>query len=72
MFSLHPYYHESEGEGEGIAFLTVCPKGGGGKRLFRGGRLPECGHLFKEILYVYLSYSYGNLVLILGNKIYTK
>ena len=72
MFSLYPYYHESEGEGVGIAFLTVCPKGGGGKCLFRGGRLPECGHLFKEILYVYLSYSYSNLVLILGNKIYTK
>lgn len=64
MFSLYPYYHESEGEGEGIAFLTLCPNGGGGKCL--------CGHLFKEILYVYLSYSYGNLVLILGNKIYTK
>ena len=29
MFSLYPYYHESEGEGEGIAFLTLCPKGGG-------------------------------------------
>ena len=28
MFSLYPYYHESEGEGEGIAFLTLCPKGG--------------------------------------------
>ena len=47
MFSLYPYYHESEGEGEGIAFLTVCPKGGGGKCLFRGGRLPECGHLIQ-------------------------
>ena len=71
MFSLYPYYHESEGEGEGITFLTLCPKGGG-KCLFRGGCLPEWGHLFKEILYVYLSYSYGNLVLILGNKMYTK
>ena len=29
MFSLYPYYHESEGEGEGITFLTLCPKGGG-------------------------------------------
>lgn len=39
MFSLYPYYHESEGEGEGIAFLTVCPKGGRGQVLVQGRTL---------------------------------
>ena len=29
MFPCIPTITKSEGEGEGIAFLTLCPKGGG-------------------------------------------
>ena len=69
MFSLYPCYHKSEGEGERIAFLTLCPKWGKGVSACSGEDAYQSVGTYSR---KYCMCTYSNLVIILGNKINTK